>query len=103
MASITIRKLDEGLKSRLRIRAAARGRSMEDEARRILQAALDESPAPSSNLADRIRRRFAGLGDVELPIAPREPMREPAVPDDARASRGSRAAKAGTQRSRPRA
>src|SRR5262249_1577874 len=44
MASITIRQLDEGLKRRLRLRAARNGRSMEDEARNILRdaAALDE-------------------------------------------------------------
>jgi len=44
MASITIRQLDEGLKRRLRLRAARNGRSMEDEARTILRhaASLDE-------------------------------------------------------------
>jgi len=44
MASITIRQLDEGLKRRLRLRAARNGRSMEDEARTILRnaAALDD-------------------------------------------------------------
>jgi phosphopantothenoylcysteine decarboxylase/phosphopantothenate--cysteine ligase len=39
MASITIRQLDEGLKKRLRLRAARNGRSMEDEVRTILRAA----------------------------------------------------------------
>src|SRR5712691_1678324 len=39
MASLTIRKLDEGLKKRLRLRAAQNGRSMEDEARTILRHA----------------------------------------------------------------
>jgi phosphopantothenoylcysteine decarboxylase/phosphopantothenate--cysteine ligase len=37
MASITIRQLDEALKQRLRERAAAHGRSMEDEVRTILR------------------------------------------------------------------
>ena len=41
MASLTVRKLDEMLKSRLRMRAAANGRSMEEEARVILREALD--------------------------------------------------------------
>lgn len=36
MASITIRNLDEALKSQLRVRAAVNGRSMEDEVRIIL-------------------------------------------------------------------
>ena len=40
MASMTIRNLDEQLKARLRVQAAQHGRSMEDEARDILRAAL---------------------------------------------------------------
>ncbi len=45
MASITIRRLDDELKRRLRLRAARHGRSMEDEARTILRqaAAREES------------------------------------------------------------
>ncbi len=39
MASLTIRKLDDALKQRLRLRAAQNGRSMEDEARTILRSA----------------------------------------------------------------
>lgn len=103
MASITIRNLDERLKGRLRIQAASRGRSMEEEARRILQAALEQSQPPSTDLVDRIRRRFASLGDIELPIAPREPVREPAVPDNTQGSRDSGFAKSGATKSRRRA
>jgi len=40
VASITIRNLDESLKSRLRIQAAVHGRSMEDEAGDILRSSL---------------------------------------------------------------
>ena len=40
MASLTIRNLEEPLKARLRIRAATNGRSMADEARLLLSAAL---------------------------------------------------------------
>ena len=36
MASITVRNLEDGLKRRLRIRAAENGRSMEQETRDIL-------------------------------------------------------------------
>lgn len=82
MATLTIRNLDDRLKGRLRIRAAARGRSMEEEARQILRTALSESEPASANLAARIRGRFAKLGDVQLPIAPREPVRFLAMPDD---------------------
>jgi plasmid stability protein len=77
MASITIRNLEEPLKARLRIRAATHGRSMEDEARDILRNALNREPPQAANLASAIRARFAPLGGVELPEAPREPMREP--------------------------
>jgi plasmid stability protein len=81
MATLTIRDLDEALKRSLRLRAASRNRSMEEEARQILRAALLEAPASAEDLVSRIRARFAGLGDVELPIAKREPMREPPVFD----------------------
>lgn len=40
MASITIRKLDDQLKSQLKHPAAARGCSMEEEARNILRELL---------------------------------------------------------------
>ena len=77
MASITIRNLDDRLKSRLRVQAAVHGRSMEDEARDILRAALSREPAGRGGLAASIRSRFARLGGVELPTVPREPMRDP--------------------------
>jgi plasmid stability protein len=77
MASITIRNLDETLKRKLRLRAAHRNHSMEDEARDILRAALARELAPAGNLADAMRRRIAPLGGVELSLPPRGPMREP--------------------------
>lgn len=77
MASITIRNLDDGLKRRLRIRAAENGRSMEQEARDILRAALDEDAAPARNLGTAIHALFRPFGGEELEIPPREPMREP--------------------------
>ena len=80
MASITIRNLDEQTKARLRVRAAHRKRSMEDEVRHILRAALVEDASPPPNLAEAIRRRFGPLGGVALRVAPREPMREPPQP-----------------------
>lgn len=80
MASITIRKLDEQTKARLRVRAAHRQRSMEDEARNILRAALAEEDSAPRNLAETIRRRFKPLGGVDLRLPVREPMREPPKP-----------------------
>ena len=77
MASITVRNLEEGLKRRLRIRAAENGRSMEEEARVILRTALYHQPPAQEDLAAAIRARFAPLGGVELEIPPRSPMRKP--------------------------
>ena len=77
MANISIRKLDDGVKRRLRLRAAHHGRSMEDEARHILRAALAEMPAEPRNLAAAVRKRFAPLGGVELDIPAGDAMRKP--------------------------
>jgi antitoxin FitA len=77
MASITIRNLDEGLKRKLRLRAAHRNHSMEDEARDILRMVLSQEPTSSENLADAIRKRIEPLRGVELSLPPRGPMREP--------------------------
>jgi plasmid stability protein len=80
LASITIRNLDEKTKHRLRIRAAHSNRSMEEEARSILRAALAEEPAPGPDLASAIRRRFEPLGGIDLELPRREPPREPPQP-----------------------
>ena len=77
MATITVRNLEEGLKQRLRIRAAEHGKSMEEEVRDILRAALKQDPVAENGLGSLIRARFAPLGGVELEIPPRGPMREP--------------------------
>ena len=82
MASITVRNLDERTKARLRVRAAHHGRSMEDEVRHILRAALTETTTRAPNLADAIRRRFRPLGGVELQLPRRQPMREPPRPEE---------------------
>jgi len=87
MASITIRNLDEQTKGRLRVRAAHGGRSMEEEARHILRAALAREPEPGPDLAAAIRARFEALGGVELELPPRTAMREPPVLGAARRSK----------------
>src|SRR5215470_584736 len=51
MASITIRQLDESLKQQLRLRAAAHGRSTEDEVRTILRAAAAGPAEAASKVA----------------------------------------------------
>jgi len=77
MATITIRQLDEKIKTRLRVRAAHHGRSMEEEVREILRAALGATPPVQGNLAERIRRRFAPFGGLELKLPRRDPIRKP--------------------------
>ena len=49
MASITIRNLDDDVKTRLRVRAASNGRSMEEEARLILRDAFGVQEASSES------------------------------------------------------
>ncbi|MHB1570699.1 MAG: FitA-like ribbon-helix-helix domain-containing protein, partial [Solirubrobacteraceae bacterium] len=46
MAAISIRNLDDDVKSRLRVRAARHGRSMEAEIRSILTRAVSEPEPP---------------------------------------------------------
>ncbi len=77
MASITIRNLEDDIKTRLRKRAAERGRSMEEEARLILAAAVEREAAPAKGLGTAIHELFKPFGGVELELPPREPMREP--------------------------
>ncbi len=76
MASITIRNLDDDVKTRLRVRAAEHHRSMEEEVRLILRDAVEHKPR-GRNLAEAIRARMAPLGGVDLELPPREPGREP--------------------------
>lgn len=77
MAAITIRNLDDELKARLRLRAARHGRSMEEEARRILNTALTAEPATGQSLLDDIRALVEPFGGIELELPTREPTREP--------------------------
>ena len=76
MASITIRNLDDGVKARLRVRAAGNGRSMEEEARLILRDAVGRRPS-ANNLADIIRAHFGPSKGVDLELPPRDAGREP--------------------------
>ena len=77
MSSITIRNLDESIKSSLRLRAARHGWSMEQEVRQILQQILAPEQAGQVSFAERVNRRFASLEAASLPIAPRQIARTP--------------------------
>ena len=75
LATLTIRQLDEKTKTRLRVRAAHHGRSMEEEAREILRSALTTSSPAKGNLAEAIRQRFAAFGGIKLQPSRRDPIR----------------------------
>lgn len=77
MASITIRNLDNKIKSRLKIRAAANDRSMEEEARVILRDAVMDGDQFTEDLVAFTRRCFAGIEPFSLELPPRGVMREP--------------------------
>ncbi len=77
MASITIRNLDNDVKTKLRMQAAGNGRSMEEEARLILAEAVAREAAPAKGLGTAIHELFKPFGGIELNLPPREPMREP--------------------------
>jgi plasmid stability protein len=70
MSTLTVRNLDDGLKARLRVRAAENGRSMEAEARAILRSTLVGDAGAGLRLGSRIHERFAALaGDkLDLPL-----------------------------------
>ena len=79
MASITVRNLEEATKRKLKVRAAENGRSMEQEVREILNAALAQPrrPKTGADLVKRIRAIWEPLGGVELEVRPRKPMQDP--------------------------
>ena len=75
--AVTIRGLAPVLKARLRVRAALNARSMEAEARAILEAALAVPEEDTTDLASFARSLFAPIGGVELELPIRESGREP--------------------------
>jgi plasmid stability protein len=78
VASITIRRLDATLITRLRALAASHGRSIEDEALEILRNSLQaEAPAKELDLATAIRRHIVPVGGIELILPRREAVRRP--------------------------
>jgi plasmid stability protein len=77
MGNLIIRNLDDRVKTEIRMRAAKNGRSMEEEARRLLTAAVRTSARKEVGLGTAIRRRFAALGEFSLEPLPREGVRKP--------------------------
>lgn len=81
MTAITIRKLPEEVKQRLRMRAAEHGRSMEAEARDILLAALDEPRRVDLTWVEQLVALGEEVGGVELDLPARDAARTPDFSD----------------------
>ena len=74
MGSLTIRKLDDATKTKLRLKAAAKGISMEEEARTLIASALGAgTKSPSRISAAEILRRARALPE-EAPLDLRSSM-----------------------------
>ena len=70
MSTLTIRNVDPAIKDKLRLVAAAHGRSMEEEVRSILRMVLTQ-PMATDGLASRIPARLSALGGVRLDLPER--------------------------------
>lgn len=75
MASITIRNIEDELKSRLRVQAAQNNRSMEEEVRVILREALQVNQIKSASLADIVREAVEPYGGFEIELPERDQIR----------------------------
>jgi plasmid stability protein len=73
MAQLVVRNLEDGLVTRLKLRAARHGRSAEAEHREILRQALTEEPRRSfKELAARVRMMTEGREHTPAEILQRE-------------------------------
>ena len=70
MSTLTIRNIEPAIKDKLRLAAAAHGRSMEEEVRTILRQVLVQ-PVLTGGLGSRVHARFAHLGGVDMPLPQR--------------------------------
>jgi antitoxin FitA len=75
MSDIVIQHLEADLSERLERRAAQHGHTIEAEIKAILHKVLTAEPSTQPNLATAIDRRFADLGEFEIPKITREQMR----------------------------
>ena len=72
MTAITIRKLPEEAKHKLRLRAAANNRSMEAEARGILFSALEQPIHTDLSWIEQLIEVGNEFGGVDLPVPVRD-------------------------------
>ena len=82
MTSLLIRNVDETLHARLKARAAEHHRSLEEEVRELLRAAVARQEAPArENLAALARRLFGPEHGADLDIPSRGSAPERIAPD----------------------
>ena len=62
MAQFVVRHLEDDIAEKLKKRAKRHSRSMEDEVRHILRAAVQERPQGPPQLGTRIAQRFRRVG-----------------------------------------
>ena len=79
MGTLLIRNLDDSIKETIRVRAAEHGRSMESEARAILEEGVAKSQRqePREHPYWTIRRAVEKYGGIDLELPPRESARQP--------------------------
>ena len=81
MATLTIRGLDEEIKTNLRLEAARHGYSMEEAARQILRRALMPPAADAGGLASRVHQFFVEVDAFDLDLPARStPRAAPRLP-----------------------
>lgn len=73
MSVLTIRKLPEETKKRLRLRAAANGKSMEAEARDILATVLNSGQDFDNSWIGQLYHDSISAGGVDLTLPPDSP------------------------------
>ena len=76
MASMTFRNIPDEVKRRFRLKAAAQGRSMEEEGRRLISASVaNDEGTPRKGMFDILYD--ASRPGLDLPIPPRTRARIP--------------------------
>jgi plasmid stability protein len=75
MGSLTIRNIPDDVKRRFHQRAAANGRSMEEEGRRLILAAVEQPRPPRKSIGQMLYE--GSRPGYELPEIPRSPARIP--------------------------
>jgi antitoxin FitA len=83
MPSLLIRNVDPALHARLKARAAAHHRSLEEEARSLLRTGVSrpEEPAAKESLVAAAKRLFGPLNGVDLDLPPRDWRTDRPPPD----------------------